>query len=146
MNDLTILLRKNLANALVYSIQAQSHHWNVRGMLFTQLHDFFGEIYSAAYDMIDPLAEYIRIEGALAPASIADIWKDKSVNELNYVPGTTREMLENLLLVNTAAKASLQELMDAAEQNKRAGLADWVSAQIDALAKFDWKLKAHLEG
>ena len=144
--EIVLSLRKNLANALVYSIQAQSHHWNVRGMLFSQLHDFFGEIYANAYGMIDPLAEYIRIEGAVAPASVADIWKDKSVTDLNHVPGTAREMLENILVLNTSFTQSLQELMALAELNKRYGLADWVSAQIDTLSKFDWQIKAHLEG
>lgn len=145
MSQLTDLLRKNLANSLVHSIQAQSYHWNVRGMLFGELHSFFGEIYSSSYGMIDQLAEYIRIEGELAPASLPDIYKDRSLTETNYVPGTAREMLTNLLASNTAFTATLEELMDESDAQKRYGLSDWVSTQIDTLRKYDWQLKSYLE-
>lgn len=139
------LLRKNLANSLVFSIKAQSFHWNVTGMLFSQLHEFFGEIYSGSYDEIDSLAEYIRIEGELAPFSLADIWKDKTIEEQGAVPGTAQEMIRLLANDNLLILQSLNELFDKANAEKKQGLADWVAGRIDVHAKWNWMLKSHLE-
>lgn len=141
--DLVQSLKKNLGNALVFSFQAQSFHWNVSGMLFHELHKFFGEIYETAYNMIDPLAEYIRIENILAPCCLADAYKDKSMNEITHVPGTAQEMIMYLYNMSIEMKTSLEELMALAEKEKRYGLADWVSGQIDILAKQQWMLRSY---
>ena len=145
MSTLTNLLRETLANELSFSIQVQSFHWNVRGMLFSQLHEFFGEIYEGAYGTIDALAEYIRIEGEMAPASLPAIYQHKTLNEINVVPGTAQEMLQNLKAMNLQVKATLEALMEESDAQKRYGLSDWVSAQIDMHAKWDWMISAHLE-
>ena len=50
------------------------------------------------------------------------------------------------LLTDTQLISTLQNIFDAAEQANRVGLSDWASGQIDVLRKFDWQLKAHLEG
>lgn len=146
MSNLTNALRTVLADELVFSIQAQSHHWNVRGMLFSQLHDFFGEIYAGAYDTVDKFAEYIRIEGEMAPASLPDIYRNKSISEMNIVPGTSAEMIRNLLAQNTELNAKLNMLFDEASKVNKQGLADYVSSVIDMHQKWDWMLRAHLEG
>ena len=143
---LTDTLRVGLANCMIVKTQAQSYHWNVRGMLFSQLHDFFADYYTAVDAMFDPLTEYIRIEGEMAPAGVAAIYLHRTITETNVVPGTAREMIEALVASNTQLISTLQNIFDAAEQANRVGLSDWASGQIDVLRKFDWQLKAHLEG
>ena len=134
-----------LANELVFSTQAQSFHWNVTGMLFKPLHELFGEIYEGSYSSIDKLAEYIRIEGAMAPCCLADMYKNKTVNEVLYVPGTAKEMLLALMNMNKDVLFELENLAIAAENLKKFALVDYVSGLIDQHKKWNWILDSHLK-
>lgn len=145
MTTLTNLLRISLANETAFAAQAQSFHWNVRGALFSQLHAFFGTVYADAYAAVDPLAEYIRMEGETAPASLPDLYRHHTVAELDYVPGTAHEMLNHLLKMNTQVQESLELLYDEASSQKRIAIENWVAARIDAHSKLGWMLRAHLE-
>ena len=138
-------LKKLLADELVFSIQVQSFHWNVRGMLFSQLHEFFGEIYAGAYATVDPLAEYIRIKGDLAPAGLADIYSAKSITTVDYVPGSANEMMQALYSMNQQVLRTVNELTAVLDPKTEAGILDYVSTLNDMHTKWNWMIKAHLE-
>lgn len=142
---ITNKLRNVLANELVFSIQMQSFHWNIRGMLFTQLHEFFGEIYEGSYGTVDRFAEYIRILGELAPSCVADIYKDKSIPETQYVPGTNMEMLQVAAKLNEEVLSSVNELIAELDPTIHAGLLDYASSVNDMHNKWKWMIKAHME-
>jgi len=61
-----------LANTVTLKYKAQGYHWNVKGMLFPQLHDFFGDLYQEFEGAIDPTAEEIRTLGIDAPAGLSE--------------------------------------------------------------------------
>lgn len=142
---ITNKLRNVLANELVFSIQMQSFHWNVRGMLFSQLHDFFGDLYEGSYGTVDRFAEYVRILGELAPSCIADIYKDKTIAEIHYVPGTPQEMLQVAMTLNGEVLASVNELIAELNPKEHAGLLDYASAVNDMHNKWKWMIKAHMD-
>jgi len=142
---ITNKLRNVLANELVFSIQMQSFHWNVRGMLFSQLHDFFGDLYEGSYGTVDRFAEYIRILGEMAPCCIADIYKDKSIPEITYVPGTPQEMLQVAMTLNGEVLASVNELIAELDPKEHAGLLDYASTVNDMHNKWKWMIKAHMD-
>lgn len=143
--NLTQLLRETLGSVFVYAFKAQSFHWNVRGMFFEPLHSLFGMIYEDSFDSIDVFAEYLRIEGVLAPVSLAEIYSYSAVKEETAVPGTAREMIESLITCNQEVIDKLMQLMDAATAAKAHGIADYVSSRIDSHKKFQWMIKSHLE-
>lgn len=145
MKNLTTLLRQNLANELAFSAQAQSFHWNVRGALFNQLHAFFATVYEDAYAAVDPLAELIRAEGDLAPASLPDLYRHLTVDELDYVPGTAHEMLNHLEAMNKQVLQTLEALHSAAVDHKRIAVENWAADRIAAREKLDWMLRAQLD-
>lgn len=143
--NLVQLLRETLGSVFVYAFKAQSFHWNVRGMFFEPLHSLFGKIYDDAFDSVDVFAEYLRIEGTLAPVSLAEVYSYSAVKEETAVPGTAREMIDGLIICNQTVIDKLMQLMDAATEAKAHGIADYVSARIDAHKKFQWMLKSHLD-
>ena len=51
--ELQETLKEVLANKFVMYFKAQSYHWNVEGIHFSQLHDFFGDIYAEVYASVD---------------------------------------------------------------------------------------------
>lgn len=145
MNELTKQLRIVLGDTFVFSFKAQAYHWNVRGMLFDQLHAFFGVLYGAAYANIDILAEYIRIEGELAPKSLVELYAFATLKEDDFVPGTAQEMLRNLANDNAVLLSSYSTLFHVADQADAQGIADFAAAQLDILKKYQWMIKSHLE-
>lgn len=54
-------------------VQTHGYHWNVEGPQFRQLHVMFEEQYQNLWAALDEIAERIRIQGAYAPASVAEL-------------------------------------------------------------------------
>lgn len=141
-----IELKKVLADVYVFQAQAQSFHWNVTGMFFKPLHDLFGEIYEDAHGSIDVFAEYIRIANELAPRSLAEIYANASIKELEYVPGSARDMIQTLLTNNNIIIDSLNMLFSAADAANKQAVADYVASRLDVHEKWQWMLRSHLVG
>lgn len=139
-------LKKVLANAYVFQAQAQSFHWNVTGMFFKPLHDLFGEIYDDTHGSVDVFAEYIRIQNELAPRSLAEIYSNASIKELEYVPGTARDMIQALVTNNAIMIDSLNMLFTAADGANKQAVADYVASRLDVHEKWQWMLRSHLAG
>lgn len=139
-------LRRVLADAYVFQAQAQSFHWNVVGMFFKPLHELFGDIYEDTHGSIDVFAEYIRISNELAPRSLAEIYANTSIKEMEYVPGGARDMVQTLMLNNELVITSLNNLFTAASAANKQAIADYVSARLDVHEKWQWMLRSHLQG
>jgi len=112
--------------------------------MFKPLHDFFGEIYDDGHSSIDVFAEYIRIEGGNAPHSITELYGYNSIPELQYIPGTGREMIMLLAKDNDLIIEKLSLLFVEAETRNLQGIADYVAGRLDTHKKFGWMLSSHL--
>lgn len=57
----------------LYSLTALAHnlHWNVEGPNFTEYHEYFGGIYSSAFEDIDGVAEQARKIGSYVKVDLA---------------------------------------------------------------------------
>ena len=82
MSDLIDGLKKLQANVVSMYAQSHGYHWNVRGMLFKEIHAFFLEIYEDVFDSIDPISENIRKLGVMAPFGLST-WKDAATVVIN---------------------------------------------------------------
>lgn len=54
-------------------VQTHGYHWNVEGPQFRQLHEMFEAQYQNLWAALDEVAERIRVQGAYAPGSVADL-------------------------------------------------------------------------
>ncbi|WP_243614176.1 Dps family protein [Shimia aestuarii] len=54
-------------------VQTHGYHWNVEGPEFRQLHTLFEEHYTNLWGALDEIAERIRVQGAYAPGSVAEL-------------------------------------------------------------------------
>ncbi len=66
-------LNAELATAFVLALNAKRHHWTVTGPHFRDYHLRFEDLYTAADDTVDEMAERIRLVGGTplhAPAQI----------------------------------------------------------------------------
>ncbi len=138
--DLLTELRRALAETWAFYFKAHSFHWNVRGPLFNQWHDFFGELYADAHTAVDDLAEHIRALDELAPASLTEI---VAPSQIKFTPApAATEMVKQLRDDNQIVLAALHEAVECAEDAENDGLQNFLQDRIDKHSKWGWKLQA----
>ena len=138
------LLKTYLASQFAYYLKAHMFHWNVEGPDFGELHAFFSDIYEAAFDAVDPIAEYIRTSEEYAPGSF------ERFQELSLIQGQTkvpraRLMLEELLADTQTMKDMTKQVFDAATEAGRDDVANFAADQMSLHGKYMWQIKSYLK-
>jgi starvation-inducible DNA-binding protein len=136
--------KQALANTFVMYFKAQSYHWNVEGINFPQMHEFFGDLYEELQGAVDPFAEQIRALGEYAPRNLDDIFKMKTIDGDN-VARTLPAMVADLLIANDQSIITLNKLFGELDAAGEQGFADFVASRLDAHKKHGWMLKSILK-
>jgi len=136
--------KQALANTFVMYFKAQSYHWNVEGINFPQLHEFFGNLYEELQGAVDPFAEEIRALGEYAPKNLDEIFKLKTIDGDN-VATTASAMVADLLIANDQSIVTLNKLFGELDAAGEQGFADFVAGRLDAHKKHGWMLKSILK-
>jgi starvation-inducible DNA-binding protein len=144
MDELKQAMKQAFANSFAFYLKAQFFHWNVEGILFPQLHTFFGDIYEEVYGSIDPFAENIRKLGSYAPGSFSRLSQLAAINDEERIP-PAKDMLEILLQDNDVILESIKAAYDAAEAVGAHGLSNFLAERQDAHMKHGWMLRATLK-
>lgn len=140
------ILNRALSDEHVLYIRTRNYHWNVTGMNFKALHEFFEEQYKALEAAIDEIAERARSLGFRAIGSMAEFMQHARLKEQNpaEVPDAAG-MLRNLLADHEAIIKSLRQDIDACEdQFNDKGTADFLTAMLEAHEKMAWMIRAFL--
>jgi len=133
-----------LANTVALKYKAQGYHWNVKGMFFPQLHDFFGDLYEEVGAAIDPTAEEIRTLDVDAPMGLVAFVALKTIQD-----GTATspvEMILDLYQSNMEMINLLTRAFEESEQAKKYGMNDFIGNRIDAHEKHNWMLRTIASG
>jgi starvation-inducible DNA-binding protein len=136
--------KQALANTFVMYFKAQAYHWNVEGINFPQMHEFFGDLYEELQGAVDPFAEQIRALGEYAPRNLDEIFKLKTIDGDN-VAKTLPAMVADLLIANDQSIITLNKLFGELEAAGEQGFADFVASRLDAHKKHGWMLKSILK-
>ena len=136
--------KQALANTFVMYFKAQSYHWNVEGINFPQLHEFFGDLYEELQGAVDPFAEEIRALGEYAPKNLDEIFRLKTIDGDN-VATTASAMVADLLIANDQSIVTLNKLFGELDAAGEQGFADFVAGRLDAHKKHGWMLKSILK-
>lgn len=135
-------LRLALAETWAFYFKAHSFHWNVRGPLFFQLHEAFGDIYEDAHGAVDGLAEQLRALDQMAPASLDEIVKGSKIKFKK--PGDCMAMVKDLSDANAAVTDALNRANAEALGASNDGLANYLQGRIDQHNKWGFMLNATL--
>lgn len=142
MDQLKAALNILLADTFLMYFKAQSYHWNVEGMFFSQYHDFFGELYEEVYGAVDPTAEHIRICcDSYAPISLMEMYNSKTLPEDTIKPTNINQMLNNLIAANEVIITDLNKVFEIAGSMNNQGLMDFIANRLDVHNKHGWMLR-----
>lgn len=144
MDQLIESLKRAHADNFAFYMKAQGYHWNVEGVLFSQFHDFFGDLYADIHGAVDPLAEEIRAMGSYAIFTLEQIDRYRSIRG-SVETSNPVDMVRDLLEANNVMIARFNECFKLASDLNKQGLADFIAGRLDAHEKHGWMLRSHLK-
>jgi starvation-inducible DNA-binding protein len=141
------ILNMRLCDEYVLYTKTRNYHWNVIGLRFSQLHEFFKEQYEALDEMVDDIAERARQLGGKSLGTLDEFVRHSSINEHPGQYPEAQKMIENLLKDQETIIQTLRKNIDECEEKYH----DMVTSNFfqDAVEKHEkmaWMLRAHLEG
>jgi starvation-inducible DNA-binding protein len=143
-NGLAKHLAHLLADVVTLGFLTQGYHWNVKGLNFSQFHEFFAEIYGDVDSAIDPLAENIRKLGYDSPYLLTDFAELTCIVRQERELGDAVSMVESLARVNQSVLMCYEQAFTMASACNEQGIADFVAGRIDMHQKWQWQLKSTL--
>ncbi|GAA0770338.1 DNA starvation/stationary phase protection protein [Roseibium denhamense] len=134
-----------VADTVVATLLSQNYHWNVKGMNFLPLHQFFQEIYEDHFEAQDDLAERIKAMGGHVEATLGEITERTAVRER---PGTFNDvaMIEHMLETQQTLASTMATCATIAAEKGDTLTEDLCIARGQQHEKFAWMLRAHLRG
>ena len=137
-------LKRVFASEFSFYLKAANFHWNVEGMLFSELHALFERIYTEVYESIDTYAEELRALQIVTPASLSQFTQLTYIQDEN-VPGDWRSMLQELLMDSDMMALKFQQVFAMAEEAGDHGLSNFLADRQDAHKKHSWMLRSSLK-
>lgn len=144
---LEIAKRLNVLLADEFSLYAKTrnYHWNVTGRSFSELHVFFEGQYEQLDDIMDEVAERIRMLGHYSLGSLNAFAKATRLVEGDD-ESTSLKMIQNLLDDHETLIRELRNDINAIiDQYKDQGTGDFLTGLMEKHEKMAWMLRVYLE-
>ena len=138
-------LNKLLADEFILYTKAKNYHWNVEGANFNEMHRFFENHYELIDEIVDEIAERIRMIGHYTEARLADYLKLTSLLETPYT-NVQNEQLRYLLAAHETIIHNLRRQIPLFnERYKDFGSGDFVTQLLGKHEKMAWMVRAYLQ-
>lgn len=145
MEALISALKQYQANSVVFANAAHGFHWNVEGPLFTEYHEFFGEIYSEVNGSIDTIAEWLRAFDVRSPYTLQEFLALQNMGETETVSNSPIVMTRMLYTMNERIITDLKNLFNLSTESNEEGVADFIAGRISAHQKLAWMLRSSIK-
>ena len=144
MDKIIAMLRQYLANSVVFASTAHGFHWNVEGPLFTEYHEFFGEIYEDVDGTVDTIAEWMRKFNEKSPYTLDQFIQSQNFGDVFTESNSPITMSKMLYDMNSKMISDIKVMFDEATLQKEQGLANFLADRQTAHEKWGWFLRAIL--
>ena len=133
-----------LASTEVFSLKSRNFHWNVEGSDFPQYHAFFDALYNESYDTEDRIAEYIRVLGSYAPASLSRYAELSIIQDQTKIPRAELMFVESLEDCQRMIELVVA-IFDVATNERQQGIANYMAELQDFYGKKSWMIRSILK-
>ncbi len=135
------ILNALLADEYVLYTKTRNFHWNVTGPHFNDLHKFFESQYDELDEIIDDVAERIRMLGERPVASLAGFLKHARLAE-SPTTLSAGEMITVLLQDHEAMVRQMRADVARTGELGDAGNQDEITGWMESHEKMAWMLRA----
>lgn len=140
------VLVQTLADEFVLYTKTKKAHWNVEGADFYNKHLFFEMQYEQLDDIIDQLAERIRMLGHYAPATLREYLGLTHLSEHHLESNDSLTYMKELLSDHESIIIHLREnIENFAVEFHDAGTSDYITGLLETHEKMAWMLRSHLK-
>lgn len=134
-----------LANEYALSLKTRKAHWNVQGIDFADKHKLFEEQYNELNEIIDQVAERIRILGFFPPATLKQYSEMSDLQQTTVIVTDSKVLVEKLLTAHEQVIVQLRGYVaEFSEKYNDEGTTDFVIALMQIHEKTAWILRANL--
>ncbi|MGX5817949.1 Dps family protein [Chitinophaga lutea] len=134
-----------LADESVLYTKTRNYHWNVVGDNFMEMHLFYEKQYGELAEIIDEVAERIRMIGHHSMGRMVDFLKLTNLLEPEYTD-VQKTQLKNLVDDHETIIRGLREMItEFSDKHKDLGTSDFVTGLLRQHEKMAWMLRAYLE-
>lgn len=122
-----------------------NYHWNVTGPRFHSLHKFLETQYNELLEVMDSVAERVRVLGSTPISTVKGMKKEMDLNERSGKNLSANEMLQDLLDVNVEIIESIKDVVSLEGRFKKdPGTEDFLVGLLKKHEETSWMLKSHL--
>ena len=136
-------LNRLLADEHILYTKTRNYHWNYEGDNFMEMHKLYEGQYEELAEMIDEIAERIRMIGHYAEGRLKDFLKLANLEEEEY---TTRqdEQVKNLTDDHETIIRIIRKGIASTDKLNDAGTVDLLTRIIQQHEKMSWMLRSYL--
>lgn len=141
---LTLKLNGYLANAGVLYVKLHNLHWNVTGPQFKEVHEYLETLYDAMADVLDEVAEALKMNGQMPLAGMKAYLAASTIKELESREVDVKTALITVLADMEAMKAQAEEIRREAGREDRYDIVGLMEEELAGYSKTIWFLKSML--
>lgn len=140
--ELSTALNQYLANVAVEYVKLHNLHWNVVGPSFKQVHEYLETLYDGFADVLDGVAELLKMHDIQPLASMKDYLAAATIQELGSVELSTSEALGIVRGDLLVLKAQAESIRSAADADNVYDVVAAMEEQLSDYNKTLWFLQA----
>src|SRR5258705_9004386 len=139
------LLNVLLADEDILYNKTRNYHWNYEGDKFMEIHKFFEGQYEELAEIIDEVAERIRMLGHYPEGRLKDFIRITRLQEQDYTT-IQAEQLMNLLADHESIIINIRKVISKVNDTyKDAGTTDFITGLIKQHEKMAWMIRSYLK-
>lgn len=144
-NTVVDVINTLLADEFSLFTKTLNFHWNITGKRFHFLHSFLEEQYRALLEVMDDVAERVRILGERPLSTISEMYTAATIDESpGKVPNADR-MLNELLRDHMTIQMNIKEaLLTEGLFDEDPSTEDFLTGLLGKHEKMSWMLKSHI--
>jgi len=146
VKKITETLNHILANEYALFTKTLNYHWNVTGPRFHSLHTFLDGQYRELLEIMDSLAERVRVLDATPYGTVKKMLAEMDLHEKSGKEHSANEMLKNLFSDNIKIQTLMKEAISHEDLfSQDPGTQDFLVGLLKQHEKMSWMLKSHLD-
>ena len=144
-NNLVNKTNAYLANVGVSYIKLHNLHWNVVGFQFKAVHEYLESLYDALADVLDEVAEILKMNGAMPLGSLKSYLEAATIKELDDADVSCKDSLAIALDDMKILKAQADDIRSLADSEGNYSLVAMMEDHIDNYNKTIWFVESMLK-
>ena len=141
--EISYHLNSILANEFALFTKTLNYHWNVTGPRFHSIHVFLEEQYRDLLEIMDDVAERVRVIGQYPISTLREFKSEMNLEEAASSMLSSNEMLVDLFESHLKVQDQLKEILETKLLDQDPGTEDFLTALLVKHENMSWMLQSH---